>query len=210
MRKIAYLNPISDKGTALWTEDYEKTEEFTQADAVMVRSAAMHDLDLPDNLAAIARAGAGVNNIPLERCAEEGIFVGEYVNGQYFFSPDTPVSRSQFLAMAMSVAGLEPLEQVNVTGFADDISIPTWTKGYVSSALKAGVIHGTRDEQGQIVFCPDTPVTRAEATVMLNNLLNDCVHICLSRSICSLLQQRRNYRRSSSCRNHCYRRSSCC
>lgn len=106
------------------------------------------------------------------RLAEEGIFVGEYVNGQYFFSPDTPVSRSQFLAMAMSVAGLEPLEQVNVTGFADDISIPTWAKGYVSSALKAGVIHGTRDEQGQIIFCPDTPVTRAEATVMLNNLLN--------------------------------------
>ena len=106
------------------------------------------------------------------RLAEEGIFVGEYVNGQYFFCPDTPVSRSQFLAMAMCVAGLEPLEQVSMTGFADDISIPTWAKGYVSSALKAGVIHGTRDEQGQIIFSPDTTVTRAEATVMLNNLLN--------------------------------------
>ncbi len=106
------------------------------------------------------------------RLAEEGIFVGEHVNGQYFFSPDTPVSRSQFLAMAMSVAGLAPLDQVNVTGFADDISIPTWAKGYVSSALKAGVIHGTRNEQGQIIFCPDAPVTRAEATVMLNNLLD--------------------------------------
>lgn len=106
------------------------------------------------------------------RLAEEGIFVGEYVNGQYFFCPDTPVSRSQFLAMAMCVAGLEPLEQVSMTGFADDISIPTWAKGYVSSALKAGVIHGTRDEQGQIIFSPDTTVTRAEATVMLNNLLD--------------------------------------
>ena len=106
------------------------------------------------------------------RLAEEGIFVGEYVNGQYFFSPDTPVTRSQFLAMAMSVAGLDPLEQVNATGFADDIAIPTWAKGYVSSALKAGVIHGTRNEQGEIVFCPDTTVTRAEATVMLNNLLD--------------------------------------
>ena len=104
--------------------------------------------------------------------AEKGIFVGEYVNGQYFFCPDTPVSRSQFLAMAMCVAGLEPLEQVSVTGFADDLSIPTWAKGYVSSALKAGVIHGTRSEQGQIIFCPDAPVTRAEATVMLNNLLD--------------------------------------
>lgn len=106
------------------------------------------------------------------RLAEEGIFVGEYVNGQYFFSPDTPVTRSQFLAMAMSVAGLAPLEQVSVTGFADDLAIPTWAKGYVSSALKAGVIHGARNLQGEIVFCPDTPVTRAEATVMLNNLLD--------------------------------------
>lgn len=106
------------------------------------------------------------------RLAEEGIFVGEYVNGRYFFSPDTPVSRSQFLAMAMSAAGLAPLEQVNITGFADDLSIPTWAKGYVSSALKAGVIHGTRNNQGQIIFCPDAPITRAEATVMLNNLLD--------------------------------------
>lgn len=105
------------------------------------------------------------------RLAEEGIFVGEYVNGQYFFSPNTPVSRSQFLAMAMATAGLDPLEQVNVTGFADDIAIPTWAKGYVSSALKAGVIHGTRNEQGEIVFCPDATVTRAEATVILNDLL---------------------------------------
>lgn len=105
------------------------------------------------------------------RLAEEGIFVGEYVNGRYFFSPDTPVTRSQFLAMAMSVAGLEPLEQVSITGFADDTAIPTWAKGYVSSALKAGVIHGARNEQGEIVFCPDAPVTRAEATVMLNDLL---------------------------------------
>jgi len=105
------------------------------------------------------------------RLAEEEIFVGEYVNGHYFFSPDTPVSRSRFLSMAMSVAGLDPLEQVSITGFADDTAIPTWAKGYVSSALKAGVIHGTRDEQGQIVFCPDAPITRAEATVILNDLL---------------------------------------
>lgn len=106
------------------------------------------------------------------RLAEEGIFVGECVNGQYFFSPDRPVSRSHFLSMAMSVAGLEPLEQVRVTGFADDLAIPTWAKGYVSSALKAGVIHGSRSAQGEIVFCPDAPITRAEATVMLNNLLD--------------------------------------
>jgi len=75
MRKIAYLNPISEKGTALWTEDYEKTENLAEADAVMVRSAAMHDLELPKELLAVARAGAGVNNIPLNKCADQGIVV---------------------------------------------------------------------------------------------------------------------------------------
>lgn len=118
-----------------------------------------------------ADMGANPAHKAAVRLAEEGIFVGEYVNGHYFFSPDTPVTRSQFLSMAMSVAGLAPLEQVSITGFADDTAIPTWAKGYVSSALKAGVIHGARNEQGEIVFCPDVPVTRAEATVMLNDLL---------------------------------------
>ena len=75
MRNIHYLNPISPKGTALWTEDYQKTDLLAQADAVMVRSAQMHELELPDNLLAVARAGAGVNNIPLDKCAEKGIVV---------------------------------------------------------------------------------------------------------------------------------------
>ena len=75
MRKIAYLNPISEKGTALWTEGYEKTENITEADAVMVRSAAMHDMEFSKDLLAVARAGAGVNNIPLNKCADQGIVV---------------------------------------------------------------------------------------------------------------------------------------
>ena len=75
MAKIKYLNPISPKGTALWTENYETTENVEDAQAIMVRSASMHDMELPENLLAVARAGAGVNNIPLERCAEQGIVV---------------------------------------------------------------------------------------------------------------------------------------
>ena len=75
MKKIAYLNPISEKGTALWTEEYEKTENAAEADAIMVRSAAMHEMEFSDNLLAVARAGAGVNNIPLNKCAEQGIVV---------------------------------------------------------------------------------------------------------------------------------------
>jgi D-3-phosphoglycerate dehydrogenase len=75
MFKIDYLNPISPKGTALWTEDYQKAENINEADAIMVRSAQMHEMEFPEQLLAVARAGAGVNNIPLTRCAEEGIVV---------------------------------------------------------------------------------------------------------------------------------------
>ena len=75
MHQIHYLNPISPKGVALWKDDYTKTDDISAADAIMVRSAAMHDMCFNKNLLAIARAGAGVNNIPLERCADEGIVV---------------------------------------------------------------------------------------------------------------------------------------
>ena len=75
MYNIHYLNKISPKGTALWTEAYQTTEALTNADAVLVRSAAMHEMELPDSLLAVARAGAGVNNIPLDKCAQRGIVV---------------------------------------------------------------------------------------------------------------------------------------
>ncbi len=75
MYKIHYLNPISKVGTALWTENYTETAQADEADAFVVRSAAMHDMAFSDQLLAVARAGAGVNNIPLDRCAEEGIVV---------------------------------------------------------------------------------------------------------------------------------------
>ncbi len=104
--------------------------------------------------------------------AEEGIYVGRYVDGRYFFDPDQPVTRAQFLTMAMSVAGLKDLEGVTLTGFSDDDAIPTWAKGAVSAALKAGVVQGTRDENGAPVFGAGDSISRAEAAVMLDNLLD--------------------------------------
>ena len=75
MYKVHYLNPISEKGTALWTEDYATAENINEAEAILVRSANMHEMELPENLLAVARAGAGVNNIPLNDCADKGIVV---------------------------------------------------------------------------------------------------------------------------------------
>ena len=75
MFRYYYLNKISDKGTALWTGDFQNTDAIEQAQAIVVRSAAMHDMEFSPELLAVARAGAGVNNIPLDRCAQEGIVV---------------------------------------------------------------------------------------------------------------------------------------
>lgn len=75
MFKYHCLNPIAQVGLEKFSDQYEKTETIEEADGILVRSAAMHDMELPGNLLAIARAGAGVNNIPLDKCAEKGIVV---------------------------------------------------------------------------------------------------------------------------------------
>lgn len=75
MFQYTCLNPIAQIGLDGFTEDYKNTEDMKNADALLVRSAKMHDMELPESLCVIARAGAGVNNIPLEKCAEQGIVV---------------------------------------------------------------------------------------------------------------------------------------
>ena len=73
MYKIYCLNNISPEGLALLTDNYEVIENIDEADAILVRSADMHEMEIPANLKAVARAGAGVNNIPLDKFAEAGI-----------------------------------------------------------------------------------------------------------------------------------------
>lgn len=75
MYKYHCLNPISQVGMDQLTEEYTPVNEAKEADAILVRSAVMHEMEFSKDLKAVARAGAGVNNIPLERCAEEGIVV---------------------------------------------------------------------------------------------------------------------------------------
>ena len=75
MINVNCLNNIASIGLDLFSSDYNANAAFEEADAVLVRSAKMHDMELPDNLLAIARAGAGVNNIPLDKCADKGIVV---------------------------------------------------------------------------------------------------------------------------------------
>ena len=69
------LNPIAQKGLDIFDDNYKKADTLMTADAVLVRSAKMHDMELPEKRCVIARAGAGVNNIPVKECAEKGIVV---------------------------------------------------------------------------------------------------------------------------------------
>lgn len=75
MYQYKCMNQIAQFGLNHFTEDYKQTENMEEADALLVRSAALHEVDFPENLKAIARAGAGVNNIPLTKCADQGIVV---------------------------------------------------------------------------------------------------------------------------------------
>lgn len=75
MYQYKCMNQIAKFGLDHFTRDYAEVEEIEEADALLVRSAALHDMEFPKNLKTIARAGAGVNNIPLGKCAEQGIVV---------------------------------------------------------------------------------------------------------------------------------------
>ena len=75
MYKIGTLNKISPVGLARLTDEYTVVEDVQEANGIILRSYNMHEMELSDNLLAVGRAGAGVNNIPLDKCAEQGIVV---------------------------------------------------------------------------------------------------------------------------------------
>lgn len=106
------------------------------------------------------------------RLAEEGVLVGQCLGGTYFFQPDDTMTREAFLTLAMAALGEEALPDASVTGFSDDDAIAVWAKPYVASALKSGAVTGSMGDTGRAVFDPLSPITRGEATVLVNRLLN--------------------------------------
>lgn len=106
------------------------------------------------------------------RLAEEKIFVGASMNGAYYFQPDIPLTRVEFLAMAMDATNTSVIDGVTTTGFYDDDAIQTWAKPYVASALKSGAVQGSISEDGQVVFCGNDAITQTEAAVLLNRMLS--------------------------------------
>ena len=104
--------------------------------------------------------------------AENNIFVGENIAGQYVFNPDAPVTRGEFLTMCMKLTDSDILSGVITTGFADDSEIPEYLKPYVSTALLTGVISGYSDGVNTAVFNSGNNISYPEAAVMLNKALD--------------------------------------
>lgn len=105
-----------------------------------------------------------------QELAEKGIFTGGKIGDYYYFQPDQPVSRSEFLAMALETAGRD-VTDVTMTGFCDDTSIPTWAKAYAAAGAADGVIQGSRTAEG-VAFRGDETVTFNEAATILDRVLD--------------------------------------
>lgn len=102
--------------------------------------------------------------------AEEGIFVGAKIGGQYYFAPDAPVSRSEFLAMVLETSGRE-VTDVTMTGFCDDAAIPTWAKAYAAAGVADGIVQGKTTAEGA-AFRGEEAITFNEAATVLDRVLN--------------------------------------
>jgi len=106
------------------------------------------------------------------RLAEADVFTGDRLGGEYFFRPEQPVSRGEFLVMCMEACGADPLKGVTRTGFYDDADIPPWEKPYVAAALLEGKVSGYTDGTGRPIFLSECAITNAEASVLLNSVLD--------------------------------------
>ena len=101
---------------------------------------------------------------------EAGVMSGTQVGSDHYFYPERSVTRAEFLVMAMNAAGITEVPTCYNTGFADDAEIPKTMKGYVATAYAMKYISGSIVE-GELKFLPNQPITRAQAAVILSNMM---------------------------------------
>lgn len=102
---------------------------------------------------------------------EEGLFTGSQIGAHLCFEPDAPLTRGQFLVMVMGLVEAEAEPDLTASGFADESETDAWLRPYITTALMNGMISGVSEEEG-LVFRPQAQLTRAEAAVMLQNILD--------------------------------------
>ncbi|MBQ6281168.1 MAG: S-layer homology domain-containing protein [Oscillospiraceae bacterium] len=100
---------------------------------------------------------------------DSGLFGGEQVSGQLSFGPEKTVSRADFLTMLMDLLGIAPEPGLPSTGFADEQAAAAWQRPYLASALRRGLIRGSRSGDG-LVFRPNDPITEAEAALIVSRV----------------------------------------
>ena len=100
-----------------------------------------------------------------------GLLEGSELSGQLCFQPEETVSRGEYLVMVMELAGIEPEKGELECGFADHEQTPEWMVPYLCSALRHGIVRGTNKPEG-LCFCPDAPITQAQAAVIAQNILH--------------------------------------
>ncbi len=106
---------------------------------------------------------------------EEGIMSGSQIGSEQYFHPDRTVSRGEFLVMAMNAMGMSKVSPVSKTVFADDGEMSDSMRNYIAAAYELGYVQGEIAEDGTRCFCPNRAITRAEAAVMLGNMMNAAV-----------------------------------
>lgn len=106
------------------------------------------------------------------RLSEAGIMTGEKIGTSYFFHPSNTVTRGEFIAMVSSMAGL-PTTHTAQTDFLDDSGLSDWVKPYISAAAASGLVSGYQTASGACEIRGQNPITLAEASVLLNNLMGD-------------------------------------
>lgn len=100
-----------------------------------------------------------------------GVYTGKRIAGNLCFEPEGTLTRGEFLVMAMKLLGAEPESARLTSGFADESKTPAWMRPYIVSAFKSGMVSGVTSPDG-MVFRPSSNLTRAEAAVMLQNILD--------------------------------------
>lgn len=119
-----------------------------------------------------ADMGRSASHFAALQLAEAGIMTGEKIGASYFFHPAQNVTRGEFIAMVSSLAGL-PTEQTAQTDFIDDSGLSDWVKPYISAAAANGLVSGYQTASGACEIRGQNPITLAEASVLLGNLLGD-------------------------------------
>ena len=102
---------------------------------------------------------------------DRGVYTGKRIAGNLCFEPEGTLTRGEFLVMAMKLLGSEPESARLTSGFADESKTPAWMRPYIVSAFKSGMVSGVTSPDG-MVFRPSSNLTRAEAAVMLQNILD--------------------------------------